>query len=35
MMRIERAILAGFDWGARTAIIIAAIFPQRCKALVS
>jgi pimeloyl-ACP methyl ester carboxylesterase len=32
---IERAILAGFDWGARSANIIAAIFPQRCKALVS
>jgi pimeloyl-ACP methyl ester carboxylesterase len=34
-LRIEKAILAGFDWGARTADIIAAIFPQRCKALVS
>jgi pimeloyl-ACP methyl ester carboxylesterase len=34
-LRIERAILAGFDWGARSADIIAAIFPQRCKALVS
>ncbi len=34
-LKIERAILAGFDWGARTADIIAAIFPQRCKALVS
>jgi pimeloyl-ACP methyl ester carboxylesterase len=34
-LRIERAILAGFDWGARTADIIAAIFPERCKALVS
>src|SRR6476661_5008578 len=33
--RIERAILAGFDWGARTADIIAAIFPERCKGLVS
>ncbi len=32
---IEKAILAGFDWGARTADIIAAIFPERCKALVS
>jgi pimeloyl-ACP methyl ester carboxylesterase len=34
-LRIERTILAGFDWGARTADIIAAIFPERCKALVS
>src|SRR6266576_2113797 len=34
-LRIEKAILAGFDWGARTADIIAAIFPERCKALVS
>ncbi len=34
-LRIERAILAGFDWGARTADIIAALFPERCKALVS
>jgi pimeloyl-ACP methyl ester carboxylesterase len=28
-------VLAGFDWGARTADIIAALWPQRCKALVS
>jgi pimeloyl-ACP methyl ester carboxylesterase len=34
-LRIEKAILAGFDWGARTADIIAAIFPERCQALVS
>jgi pimeloyl-ACP methyl ester carboxylesterase len=34
-LKIERAILAGFDWGARSANIIAAIFPERCKALVS
>ncbi len=34
-LKIEQAIIAGFDWGARTADIIAAIFPQRCKALVS
>src|SRR6266478_2037676 len=33
-LKIERAILAGFDWGARTADIIAAIFPERCKGLV-
>ena len=34
-LRIEQAILGGFDWGARTADIIAALFPERCKALVS
>ncbi len=34
-LKIERATLAGFDWGARTADIIAALWPQRCKALVS
>jgi len=34
-LKIEKTILAGFDWGARTADIIAALWPQRCKALVS
>ena len=34
-LSIERAIVAGFDWGARTANIIAALWPQRCQALVS
>ncbi|MFD0034323.1 alpha/beta fold hydrolase [Streptomyces sp. NPDC055059] len=34
-LRIEKALLGGFDWGARTADIIAALWPQRCKALVS
>ena len=34
-LKIERATLAGFDWGARTANIIAAAFPGRCKAMVS
>jgi pimeloyl-ACP methyl ester carboxylesterase len=34
-LKIERAILAGYDWGARTADIIAALWPERCKALVS
>ena len=34
-LKIERAILAGFDWGARTADIIGALWPERCKALVS
>jgi pimeloyl-ACP methyl ester carboxylesterase len=32
---IQTAIVAGFDWGARTACIIAALWPERCKALVS
>src|SRR5437588_3858932 len=34
-LKIEKAILGGYDWGARTADIIAAIFPERCQALVS
>jgi len=34
-LKIQKAVLAGFDWGARTADIIAALWPQRCKALVS
>jgi pimeloyl-ACP methyl ester carboxylesterase len=34
-LNIQRPILAGFDWGARTADIIAALWPERCKALVS
>ena len=32
---IEKAILAGFDWGARSANVVAALWPDRCKALVS
>ncbi|WP_291911626.1 alpha/beta hydrolase [Chitinophaga sp. CB10] len=34
-LRIKKAIIGGFDWGARTADIIAALWPERCKALVS
>lgn len=34
-LEIDKAILAGFDWGARTADIIAVLWPERCKALVS
>jgi pimeloyl-ACP methyl ester carboxylesterase len=34
-LEIERAILAGFDWGARTADIVAALWPERCTGLVS
>jgi pimeloyl-ACP methyl ester carboxylesterase len=34
-LKIDKATLAGFDWGGRTADIIAALWPERCKALVS
>ncbi len=34
-LKIDRAIIAGFDWGARTADIMAALWPTRCKAIVS
>ena len=34
-LRIKQAILAGFDWGAQTANIIAALWPERVKAMVS
>jgi pimeloyl-ACP methyl ester carboxylesterase len=34
-LKIDRAIFAGFDWGARTGDIVAALWPERCKALVS
>lgn len=34
-LKIERAVIAGFDWGARTADIMAALWPERCQALVS
>jgi pimeloyl-ACP methyl ester carboxylesterase len=34
-LQIGKAILGGFDWGARTADIIAALWPERCTALVS
>jgi pimeloyl-ACP methyl ester carboxylesterase len=34
-LKIEKATIGGFDWGARTANIIAALWPDRCKALVS
>ncbi|AUG81496.1 alpha/beta hydrolase [Kitasatospora sp. MMS16-BH015] len=34
-LRIPRAVLAGFDWGSRTADILAALWPERVKALVS
>src|SRR5438094_2433428 len=34
-LKIDKATLAGFDWGARTANIMAALWPERCKAMVS
>jgi pimeloyl-ACP methyl ester carboxylesterase len=34
-LKIEKATLAGFDWGARTANIVAALWPERVKAMVS
>lgn len=34
-LNIDRAIVAGFDWGARTVNIMAALWPERCRAMVS
>jgi pimeloyl-ACP methyl ester carboxylesterase len=34
-LEIERATVGGFDWGARTADVVAALWPERCRALVS
>lgn len=34
-LKIEKALIAGYDWGARTANIVAALWPERCKAMVS
>jgi pimeloyl-ACP methyl ester carboxylesterase len=34
-LAIERAVLAGADWGARTAGVVAALWPERCAGLVS
>ncbi|MFT4433853.1 alpha/beta fold hydrolase [Caballeronia sp. 15715] len=34
-LKIDKAIFGGFDWGARTVNIIAALWPQRCEAMVS
>jgi pimeloyl-ACP methyl ester carboxylesterase len=34
-LKIEKAVIGGFDWGGTTADVMAAIWPQRCKALVS
>jgi pimeloyl-ACP methyl ester carboxylesterase len=35
VLTIEKATIGGFDWGARTANIVAALWPERCKAMVS
>jgi pimeloyl-ACP methyl ester carboxylesterase len=34
-LKIEKATIGGFDWGARSANIVAALWPERCKAMVS
>ena len=34
-LKIHKAVIAGFDWGARTADIMAVLWPERCKAIVS
>ena len=34
-LKISKAIVAGFDWGARTADIMAVLWPERCKAIIS
>ena len=33
-LQIRQAILAGFDWGGRAACVVAALWPERCRALV-
>jgi len=34
-LAIKSAVIGGFDWGARTANIVAALWPERCKGMVS
>src|SRR5439155_22186987 len=34
-LKIEKAVIAGVDWGARTADVMAALWPERCKAIVA
>jgi pimeloyl-ACP methyl ester carboxylesterase len=34
-LKIRKAIVGGFDWGSRTVAIMAALWPERCKALVA
>lgn len=35
VLKIKKAVIGGFDWGARTANIVAALWPDRVKAMVS
>jgi pimeloyl-ACP methyl ester carboxylesterase len=34
-LKIEKAVLAGYDWGGRAACVVAALWPERCAGLVS
>jgi pimeloyl-ACP methyl ester carboxylesterase len=34
-LKIDKVILGGFDWGGRTACALAALWPERCKGLVT
>jgi pimeloyl-ACP methyl ester carboxylesterase len=34
-LKIDKAVVAGYDWGSRTAVIMAALWPERCKAIVA
>jgi pimeloyl-ACP methyl ester carboxylesterase len=34
-LKIDKAVIGGFDWGARTAVVMAALWPQRLEGLVS
>jgi pimeloyl-ACP methyl ester carboxylesterase len=34
-LKIHKATVAGFDWGARTADVMAVLWPERCKAIAS
>jgi pimeloyl-ACP methyl ester carboxylesterase len=34
-LKIDRAVLAGYDWGGRAACVVAALWPERCAGLVS
>ena len=34
-IKIDKAILAGYDWGGRAACVVAALYPERCLGLIS
>src|SRR4029077_7115952 len=34
-VKVQKATIAGCDWGARTANVMAALWPERCRAMVS